>query len=162
MTTTAQTQPVSDIDATVRAGFELLRAGRIPEAEKVCRNATAVRPTVQGQLLASAIAEARSDFPQALEIVTSALEQQGEHAELLLKQAQLLMQLRRRREGIEAANRAAEICPPDARLLHAIAKVHLERGEPADAKPLLQRARELAPARPGHPVRLRGLPLLPE
>ena len=100
-------------------------------------------------MLASAIAEARPDLPRALEIVNAAIEHHGEKAELLLKQAQVLMRLRRRVEGVAAARRAAEICPPDARLLQAIAKVHVEwRNEPAEAKPLLQRARELLPTDP--------------
>ncbi len=138
----------STLDSTINAAYELLKKGRIDEADQLCQGLLALTPNTRTAVLASAIAEARFDMPRALEIVNAAIEHHGESADLLLKQAQVLMQLRRRAEGVAAARRAAEICPPDARLLQAIAKVHVERGEPAEAKPLLQRARELMPTDP--------------
>ena len=140
--------PSSTFDSTLNAAYELLRAGKVDEADRLCQGLLALTPNIRTAVLASAIAEARPDLPRALEIVNAAIEHHGEKAELLLKQAQVLMQLRRRVEGVAAARRAAAICPPDARLLQAIAKVHLERNEPAEAKPLLQRARELLPTDP--------------
>ena len=140
--------PSSTLDSTINAAYDLLKAGRIDEADQLCQGLLALTPNIRTAVLASAIAEARSDLPRALEIVNAAIEHHGESAELLLQQAQVLMQMRRRVEGVAAARRAAEICPPDARLLQAIAKVHVERNEPAEAKPLLQRARELLPTDP--------------
>jgi len=141
--------PSNALDSTINAAYDLIKAGRIDEADQLCRGLLALTPNPRTAVLASAIAEARPDLPRALEIVNAAIEHHGEKAELLLKQAQVLMQLRRRVEGVAAARRAAEICPADARLLQAIAKVHVEwRNEPAEAKPLLQRARELLPTDP--------------
>jgi len=148
MKSTDTPAPSSTLDSTLKAAYELLQAGRIDEAERLCQGLLALTPNVKTAVLASAIAEARPDLPRALEIVNAAIEHHGEKAELLLKQAQVLMQLRRRVEGVAAARRAAEICPPDARLLQAIARIHLERNEPAEAQPLLQRARELLPTDP--------------
>jgi tetratricopeptide (TPR) repeat protein len=141
--------PSNALDSTINAAYDLIKAGRIDEADQLCRGLLALTPNPRTAVLASAIAEARPDLPRALEIVNAAIEHHGEKAELLLKQAQVLMQLRRRVEGVAAARRAAEICPPDARLLQAIAKVHVEwRNDPAEAQPLLQRARELLPTDP--------------
>jgi len=138
----------SNVARTIKTANELLAAGRIDDADQLSRSLLAVTASVPVQLLACAVAEARPDLPQALALVTAALLHHGENAELLVKQAQVLMQLRRRREGVEAARRAAEICPQDARLLQAIAKIHVERNEPAEGKPLLQRAIELSPNDP--------------
>ncbi len=138
----------SDVARTLKTAHELLAAGRIDEADQLSQSLLAVTASVPVQLLACAVAEARTDLPQAFALVTEALAHHGENAELLLKKAQVLMQLRRRHEGVDAARRAAEICPTDARLLQAIAEVHIDRNEPAEAKPLLQRARELLPADP--------------
>ena len=139
----------STLDSTLNAAFELLKKGRIDEADQLCQGLLTLTPNTRTAVLASSIAESRFDLPRALEIVNAAIEHHGESADLLLRQAQVLMQMRRRAESVAAARRAAEICPPDARLLQAIAKVHVERNEPAEGKLLLQRARELLPTDPG-------------
>ena len=149
MKPTTTPAPSSALDSTINSAYDLIKAGRIDEADQLCRGLLALTPNPRTAVLAAAIAEARPDLPRALEIVNAAIEHHGEKAELLLKQAQVLMQLRRRVEGVAAARRAAEICPRDARLLQAIAKVHVEwRNDPAEAKPLLERARELLPTDP--------------
>jgi tetratricopeptide (TPR) repeat protein len=135
-------------DSTIAAAYELLKAGRVDDAEKLCQGLLALTPNIKTAVLASTIAEERDDLPRALQIVDAAIEHHGVGAELLLRQAQVLMRLRRRKEGVAAARRAAEISAPDARLLQALAKVHSERNEPAEAKPLLARARELLPLDP--------------
>jgi tetratricopeptide (TPR) repeat protein len=135
-------------DSTIAAAYELLKAGRVDDADKLCQGLLALTPNIKTAVLASAIAEERDDLPRALQIVDAAIEHHGISAELLLRQAQVLMRLRRRQEGVAAARRAAEISAPDARLLQALAKVHSERNEPAEAKPLLARARELLPLDP--------------
>ncbi len=135
-------------DSTISTAYELLKAGRVDDAEQLCQGLLALTPNIKTAVLASTIAEERDDLPRALQIVDAAIEHHGVSAELLLRQAQVLMRLRRRTEGVSAARRAAEICPADARLLQSLAKVHTERNEPAEAKPLLQRARELLPLDP--------------
>jgi tetratricopeptide (TPR) repeat protein len=148
MKPTISPAPSSTLDSSINAAYELLKTGRVAEADQLCRGLLAMTPNTRTAALASAIAEAQDDLPRALQVVNAAIEHHGETADLLLRQAQVLMQLRRRVEGVAAARRAAELCPPDARLLQAIAKVHVERNEPAEAKPLLQRARELLPTDP--------------
>jgi len=135
-------------DSTIAAAYDLLKAGRVDDAEKLCQGLLALTPNIKTAVLASTIAEERDDLPRALQVVDAAIEHHGISAELLLRQAQVLMRLRRRTEGVSAARRAAEISAPDARLLQALAKVHSERNEPAEAKPLLARARELLPLDP--------------
>ena len=135
-------------DSTIAAAYDLLKAGRVDDAEKLCQGLLALTPNIKTAVLASTIAEERDDLPRALQVVDAAIEHHGISAELLLRQAQVLMRLRRRTEGVSAARRAAEISAPDARLLQALAKLHSERNEPAEAKPLLARARELLPLDP--------------
>jgi tetratricopeptide (TPR) repeat protein len=85
---------------------------------------------------------------RALQIIDAAIEHHGVGADLLVRQAVVLMGLRRRTQGLTAARRAAELCRDDARLLQTLAKMHNDRNEPAEAKPLLARARELLPLDP--------------
>jgi tetratricopeptide (TPR) repeat protein len=132
-------------DSTLKAAHDLLDAGRIDEADKLCQGLLGLTPNPRTAVLASLIAEAQDDASRALQIVNAAIEHHGVSGELLVRQAQVLMRLRRRTEGVAAARRAAEICQPDARLLQALARIHTERNEPAEAKPLLQCARELRP-----------------
>lgn len=136
-------------DDLLQAGFDMVRAGRIPDAEQLClqlqaRGASPVRV----QSLAAAVAEAKSGPLAALAIADAALAEHGEDAELLARRAQLLMTLRRREEGVAAARRAAGLAVDDPRLLQALAKIHTQRNEPGEAKPLLARARTLLPDDP--------------
>jgi tetratricopeptide (TPR) repeat protein len=135
----------STFDSTLKAAHDLLNAGRIEEADKLCQGLLGLTPNPRTAVLASLIAEAQDDASRALQIVDSAIEHHGVSGGLLVRQAQVLMRLRRRNEGVAAARRAAEICQSDARMLQALARIHTERNEPAEAKPLLQRAREMLP-----------------
>jgi tetratricopeptide (TPR) repeat protein len=131
--------------SAVQAGHDLIAAGKIAEADQLSRQLLAARNDIPVLLLQAAVAESKSEFEEALAIVSAALQQHGEHPELLLKQAQYLMKLRRRRQGIEVAGRAAERFPTDAKLLLSLAQIHLQRDRPDVAKPLLLRARDLQP-----------------
>lgn len=99
-------------------------------------------------LLACEIEEARADFTRALEIVTTALARDGEHAALELKRAQILMALRRRSEAFAAAERTIAIAQPDPLLLQTVAGMYMQTNNPGRAKPLLYRALELTPSDP--------------
>jgi tetratricopeptide (TPR) repeat protein len=138
----------TDVDGRIRAAFDLLRRGKVKEAEDLHRSLQGATSSVELTRLACEIEEARGNFPRALDIVSTALDERGEEVALLLKRAQTLVQLRRRAEAFAVARRAAEICGPDARLLQAIAKIHLNSNDPAQAQTLLLRARELAPDDP--------------
>ena len=138
----------STLESSLNAAYGLLRAGRVDEAETLCQGLLAMTPNVRTAVLASEIAEAQDNLERALQIVDAAIEHHGVGVELLLRQAQVLMRLRRRTEGVAAARSAAAICPPDARMLQALAKIHVERNEPAEGLPLLRRAMELMPLDP--------------
>ena len=63
----------------------------------------------------------------ALDIVATALEQHGEQPSLLLKRAQILMDLRRRSEAYAAAERAVEVGSPNPALFQTVAEdVHAQ------------------------------------
>jgi tetratricopeptide (TPR) repeat protein len=108
-------------------------------------NTSIVEQGVRNTLRACEVEEAREDFPKALDIVTTALARDGEHAALQLKRAQILMSLRRRSEGFAAAERAIAIAEPHPQLLDAVASMYLRANDPGRAKPLVYRALELAP-----------------
>lgn len=135
-------------DSTIATAYELLQAGRVADADKLCQGLLALTPYPKTAVLASTIAEEQGDMLRALQLVDAAIEHHGVSAELLVRQAQVLMGLRRRVDGVNAARRAAELCADDPRLLQALAKIHNDRNEPAEAKPLLTRARELLPLDP--------------
>ena len=129
---------------------ELIQQGRHPEAEALSRQLTRASPGTGATLLACEIEEARPDLNRALEIVTTALARDGEHAALQLKRAQVLMALRRRSEAFAAAERAVASAGPSPhpQLLQAVAQMFLHANDPGRAKPLLYRAFELAPNDP--------------
>ena len=135
-------------DSTIATAYELLQAGRVEDADKLCQGLLALTPYPKTAVLASTIAEEQGDLTRALQIIDAAIEHHGVSPELLVRQAVLLMGLRRRTEGLTAARRAAELAADDARLLQTLAKMHNDRNEPAEAKPLLARARELMPLDP--------------
>ncbi|MGL6224755.1 MAG: tetratricopeptide repeat-containing sulfotransferase family protein, partial [Steroidobacteraceae bacterium] len=148
MQPTSSTSLSGTLDSTISTAYQLLKAGRVGDADVLCQGLLALTPNVKTAVLASTIAAEQNDLPRALQIVEAAIEHHGVSAELLLRQAQVLMRLRRRTEGVTAARRAEEICQADARLLQALAKFHTERDEPAEARKLLARARELLPLDP--------------
>jgi len=129
---------------------ELIQQGRLQEAEALSQRFTRASPGVAAALLACEIEEARGDFTRALEIATTALARDGEHAALELKRAQALMALRRRSEAFAAAERAIAAAEPDPhpQLLQAVATLYLHTNDPARAKPLLYRALNLTPGDP--------------
>jgi tetratricopeptide (TPR) repeat protein len=138
----------SGVDDRFRAAFELLRRGKVAAAAELCRDLQGTAPSAELTRLASEIEEARGNFAAALEIVSTALAEQGENASLLLKRAQLLLHVRRRTEARAAARRAAEICGRDPRFLQACAKIHMQSNDPVGAQTILRRACDLAPNDP--------------
>jgi len=103
---------------------------------------------IRAALLAIEGEEAKADFPKALDLVDVAIARNGAHASLLLKRAQLLLNLRRRREALDFAGRAAEAAGTDPRLLLPAALLYHQMNRPASALPLLYRALERAPDDP--------------
>jgi predicted Zn-dependent protease len=140
----------STVDQDVRIARELIRRGRLPEAEALALRLSHASPGVPSTLLACEIEEARPDLTRALDIVTTALARDGEHPALHLKRAQILMALRRRSDGFAAAERAIEIAEPepDPLLLDAVASIYMQTNEPGRAKPLLYRVLARSPNDP--------------
>lgn len=136
------------VEHTIRTALDLIRQGRLQEAEVLSRRLTHANSGVNATLLACEIEAARGDFGKALEIVTAALARDGEYGALQLKRAEVLMALRRRSEAFAAADRAVSVGEPDPALLHTVAAMYMNTNNPARAKPLLYRALELAPGEP--------------
>jgi tetratricopeptide (TPR) repeat protein len=103
---------------------------------------------IRAALLAIEGEEARADFPKALDLVDVTIARNGAHASLLLKRAQLLLNLRRRREALDVAGRAAEVAGTDPRLHLSAALIYHQMNLPGHALPLLYRALERAPNDP--------------
>jgi tetratricopeptide (TPR) repeat protein len=137
------------VEQYIRTALDLVRQGRLQEAEVLSRRLTHENSGVNAALLACQIEEARGDLSRALEIVTTALARDGEYAALQLKRAEVLMALRRRAEAFAAAERAIELADPDPLLLQTVAAMYMHTNNPARAKPLLYRALELTPGDPG-------------
>jgi tetratricopeptide (TPR) repeat protein len=144
------------VEQYVQTARELIRQGRLQEAEALSLRLSHASSGAAATLLACEIEEARGDFARSLEVVTTALARDGEHAALELKRAQILMALRRRSEAFAAAERAIAISEPDPRLLQTVASMYMQTNDPGRAKPLLYRALELAP---GDPALLYGAAL---
>ena len=138
----------STLDQDVRTARELLQSGRLPEAEALALRLNHASPGVAATLLACEIEEARPDLTRALDIVTTALARDGEHAALQLKRAQILMALRRRSEGFAAAERVIAAAEPDPQMLATVASMYMQTNDPRRAKPLLYRALERTPNDP--------------
>jgi tetratricopeptide (TPR) repeat protein len=138
----------SSVDQAIRTARDLLRRGRIQEAQALSAQLSQASPGIAATLLACEVEEARGNATAALEIANTALARDGEHPILQFRRAQFLMALRRRSEAFVAADRAIEISPPDADLLEAVAAIYLQTNDPGRAKPLLYRALELTPDSP--------------
>src|SRR4029450_7666576 len=87
------------VDGRIKAAFDLLRRGKVVEAEELQRSLQDTTSSVELTRLACEVAGARGGLPKALDILAAALAERGEDAALLLKRAQVLMQLRRRAEA---------------------------------------------------------------
>jgi len=135
------------IEHYIGTARELIRQGRLQEAEALSVRLSQASPGLAATLLACEVEEAR-DYNKALEIVTTALARDGEHAALQLKRSQILMALRRRPEALAAAERTLAIAQPDPVLLQTVAGMYLRTNDPARAKPLLYQALEMTPGDP--------------
>ena len=114
----------NDVDNRIQSAQDLLRQGKVGEAEQIAKQIGHTNPGLPASLLAIEVEEAKSDLPKALEFVEAALARNGENALLLLKRAQLLLNLRRRSEAFDVADRAAELAGPDPRLLLSVALIY--------------------------------------
>jgi tetratricopeptide (TPR) repeat protein len=126
----------------------LLARGQFAEAERQLNESMQQASSAELLWIAGEIAESRGDLQRALELTFESAARHGENARLLLRRAQLLVNLWRRPEAIDTARRAASLAAGDAAMLTAIAKFHLQGNDPSAARPLLSQACDLEPRNP--------------
>lgn len=137
------------VEQSLQIAFEFLHSGRLAEADALARRLREVAPGPVVSLLSCDVAERRAGPAAALEFIDEGLRRHGRRADLLLRRAQLLVPLRRRPEAAQVALESARLGAGDVRILQGAAAVVMQHGDPADARPLLERARELLPDNPG-------------
>jgi tetratricopeptide (TPR) repeat protein len=132
----------------VSAIRELLSRGQVAEAERQLHASLQRGSSAELLWLAGEIAESKGDLQGALDKTFESAARHGESASLLLRRAQLLVNLWRRRDAIDTAHRAASLAEGNAVMLTAIAKFHLQGNDPSAARSLLDRACDLEPRNP--------------
>jgi predicted O-linked N-acetylglucosamine transferase (SPINDLY family) len=131
----------------VALAFERIKAGQLPAAEKILRNALAAqaRDPRAWSLLARVLhlsgrnAEARDAVDSALRLDPNFVPAVIEDAEI----ARVSGDQQRRRAAL---TRLVELQPVNARIQYDLGAMHLERGDAEAARPLLERALALAPS----------------
>jgi Flp pilus assembly protein TadD len=130
-------------------GFELLRQGRVAEAEQASRDLLGTHADdAEARYFASEVRLAAGDSEGALVHITAAVAQRPEEAHLLLKQAANFIMLRRRFDAKAAAARAAGLAPGDGDLQHAAGRIFANCDDPTSAKVYFERARALGNGSP--------------
>lgn len=138
----------ASLERDLRAAYELMRGGRLAEAEALIQRLQQIAPIAAVSLLACDIAAAKSGPRAALEVLAAATARHGPRGDLLLRRAQLLVAVTERAEAVQVARQAAAASPGDPRILHEAANVIMLHGDPAEARPLLLRVCELLPGNP--------------
>jgi predicted Zn-dependent protease len=125
-------------------GFELIRHDQAAAAEAVAAELRAAHPTDAEVLFFSCETRlAHADPAGALPYIAAAVEAMPGVVPLLLRQAEVLVMLRRRNDAKAVAARIAALADPQA--LVTAAQIHNACDDPAGALPYLERART-----PGH------------
>jgi tetratricopeptide (TPR) repeat protein len=130
-------------------GFDLLRRGRLDEAEQASRALVADHAgDAQAHFFASEVLLAKGDAEGALAQITAAVAARPAEPGLLLKQAENFVMLRRRDDAKATAARAAGIAPGDPGLLQAVGRLFNSCDDPANARVYFERARAAGNASP--------------
>lgn len=139
-----------DVDDVVRQGYVLLRSGRYAEAveyaARACSENTADAAVYE---LAAEALLANGDPSSALRHIEQAATFASRPLPLLLKQADLLMRLRRRREALQVAERAEALVGADGEAWRRLAALRSGCQDVAGAERAYRRARELLGDQPG-------------
>jgi Flp pilus assembly protein TadD len=127
-------------------GFDHLRHGRMAEAEAVAAELRAARPGDPEVLYFSCEARVGDADPEgALGYIEAAVAKLPTVVPLLLRQAEVLVMLRRRNDAKRVAAAIAAQAHADPEALAHAAQIHNSCDDPAGALPYLERARQ-----PGH------------
>lgn len=140
------------VDAGVARGYALLREGRLDEAARHADVLLLQQPAdIQALLLAGEAAVAKGLPDAAVDYMQRAIEASRDGDPLRLKQASLLLHLRRRNEAAALAREVAGAAPAhgDGRLLWQAASIVANCNRTAEAVPLYERALGLLGPQPG-------------
>ena len=123
--------------------FGLLQQGRTTESAHLADALLTAHPgDAEVLFLASETRLAADDPEAALGFISAAVEAAPGQWPLLLKKADNLIMLRRRRDARQAADHAAAVAGDDGRALWEIGKVYSRCDDPAGALPLYLRAQQ--------------------
>lgn len=124
-------------------GFELLQQGRSTEAVQLSDELLAAHPgDAEVLFLASETRLAAEDPESALGFIGAAVEAAPGQWPLLLKQADILIMLRRRNDARQVAADATVVAGNDGPALWAIGKVYSRCDDPAQALPIYLMAQQ--------------------
>lgn len=138
-------------------GFNLLQQDRLAEAMSLSDSLVAGHAgNAEVLFLASEVRLAAEDAEAAFGFIAAAVDAAPGQLPLLLKKADNLIMLRRRKEARQVAADAVAVAGGDGHALWALAKVYSRCDDPMDARPLYERA--LAAIGP-HPALLYDLAL---
>lgn len=132
-------------DATLRQqvgeGFRLLQQDRLADATRLSDALVAAHPGDPEVLfLASEARLAADDAEAAYGFIAAAVEAAPGQIPLLLKKAENLIMLRRRTDARQVAADAIVVAGVDGQALWAIGKIYSKCDDPANARPLYERA----------------------
>ena len=131
-------------------GFALLQQDRLADAARVCDSLVATHAgDAEVLFFASEVRLAQDDAESALAFITEAVEAAPGQLPLLLKQADNLIMLRRRRDARQVAADAVVVAGNDGRGLWAIGKVYSKCDDPVEALKLYERAMAAMGNHPG-------------
>ena len=121
-------------------------AGEADEAERLCLRACAIDPSNPSPYRELAnLYHQDGNFERALAVQERLMDVEAENPANAINFASLSFQLGRLEQGEEALLRAVERFPESGLVLEALALVYLRRGEPAQARPYVERAIEAGP-----------------
>lgn len=133
-----------DVAVALKQGYGLLRAGQYAEAAKFASDAIAVHgPDARLYDMAAEAELARGDPSSALEYIAQAAEHAPGPVPLLLKQADLLVRLRRRSEALRVADRIEALAGNDGQAWRRLAALRADSQDVVGAERSYRRAHEL-------------------
>lgn len=138
-------QPIANdpvLNSQIGRGFELLRQGRYADAAQLSARLLAAHANNPEVLyLASETRLAEDALEPALALIVAAIALAPRQVPLLLKQARILLALRRRSEFRQVVADSEALAGNDAQALWAIGREHARGDDPQSAARLYQRAR---------------------
>lgn len=134
----------------VGEGFNLLQQDRLAEATLLSDALVAAHAgNAEVLFLASEVRLAADDAEAALPFITAAVEAAPDEMPLLLKKAENLIMLRRRRDARQVAADVVAIAGNDGQALWAVGKIYSRCDDPANARQLYEKALAAMGGNPG-------------